>query len=187
MRPVLDWIYRGSRVLAGIFLVLIAATVLAQIVGRLFGVLVRGADVISVYFMVAAAFLALGPTLRSGGHIRVALLLRGLGVKLRRAFELWCLGVGSLITIYFTYYAVDLVWGSYLIGESAIGLVAVPLWIPRSAMALGVLVLAIAFVEEFLRVLLGDEPTYGYRESSEGQSETEIAEGPPGVGRNGGE
>jgi TRAP-type C4-dicarboxylate transport system permease small subunit len=35
---------------------------------------------------------------------------------------------------------------------------ASPLWIPQSAMALGVTVLAIAFVDEFVEVLRGRDP-----------------------------
>ena len=174
MRTFLDRLYHATAVLAGVFLTLIAALVLAQIVGRFFGVLVHGADIFAVYALIGTSFLALAHTLRSGGHIRVALLLRGLNPTHRRFFELWCLAFGSFIACYFTYFAADMVWDSVVYGERAIGLVGVPLWIPRSAITLGALVLAISFIDELLRVWRGDEPSYGYRDAAEIAAEEEA-------------
>ena len=167
MRTFLDRIYRATGVLAGVFLTLIAALVLAQIVGRVFGVLVPGADIFAVYALIATSFLALAHTLRTGGHIRVALLLRGLNPTHRRFFEIWCLALGAFIAGYFTYFVAEMVWESVIWGERAIGLVAVPLWIPRSAIALGALVLTVSFIDELLRVWRGDPPLYGYRDAAE--------------------
>ena len=53
MRKFLDRLYRATGVLAGVFLTLIAALVLAQIVGRMFGVLIPGADIFAVYSLIA--------------------------------------------------------------------------------------------------------------------------------------
>ena len=177
MRTILDRLYWATAVLAGVSLTLIAALVLAQIIGRMFGVLVPGADIFAVYALIGTTFLALAHTLRTGGHIRVALLLRGLNPAHRRLFELWCLALGSFIAAYFTYFAADMVWESYVYGDRAIGLVAVPLWIPRTTIALGLLVLAIAFVDELVRVWRGDDPSYGYRDPSEIQPEEEARGG----------
>ena len=175
MRTFLDWLYRATGVLAGVFLVLIAALVLAQIVGRLFGVLVPGADVFAVYALIATSFLALAHTLRTGGHIRVALLLRGLNPTHRRYFEIWCLALGAFIACYFTWFGARMVWESVIWGERAIGLVAVPLWLPRTAIALGALVLAISFIDELIRVWRGDPPIYGYRDAAEVAAAEEAA------------
>jgi hypothetical protein len=38
--------------------------------------------------------------------------------------------------------------------------VAVPLWLPQMAMALGLLVLTVALVDEFVAVLRGRRPSY---------------------------
>ena len=67
-----------------------------------------------------------------------------------------------------------MVWESVIWGERAIGLVAVPLWIPRTAIALGALVLAVSFIDELVRVWRGDPPIYGYRDAAEVAAEEEA-------------
>ena len=89
----LDRLYAAGAALAATFLVLIAALTLAQVVGRMIGVLVPDAGDLAGYAMAAATFLALAHTFRSGGHIRVNLLLGRLSPGSRRLAELWCLGV----------------------------------------------------------------------------------------------
>ena len=79
----------------------------------------------------------------------------------------WHVALGAFIAGYFTWFGARMVWESVIWGERAIGLVAVPLWLPRTAIALGALVLAISFVDELIRVLRGDPPIYGYRDAAE--------------------
>ena len=45
-------------------------------------------------------------------------------------------------------------------GERSTGNLPVPLWMPQAIMAFGLLVLTIAFVDDFLRVLRGESPSY---------------------------
>ena len=40
------------------------------------------------------------------------------------------------------------------------GLLAIPLWVPQSAMGLGLLILTIALVDEFIGILRGQTPSY---------------------------
>lgn len=160
VRAFLDSIYRGCGAVAGVFLASIAVLVATQIVGRLFGVLVPGADDLAGFSLVATSFLALPYTLKAGGHIRVALLLQRLAPARRRAFELWCLAAGAFVSAYFAFYAVDLAWGSYVFGDMSQGVLPIPLWAPQSGMALGLVVLAIAFLDELSLVLLGKPPSY---------------------------
>ena len=75
MRRSLDWLYRASGFAAGVFLVLIAVLVVAQIVGRLGGFQVPAADDFARLAMAASAFLGLAFTQRTGGNIRVTLVI----------------------------------------------------------------------------------------------------------------
>ena len=60
-------------------------------------------------------------------------------------------------------------------------MVPVPLWIPQSGMALGLVVLTISLVDEFVIVLRGGRPSY------QGKGESLMAEAPePGTGAGGG-
>jgi TRAP-type C4-dicarboxylate transport system permease small subunit len=159
MRKALDLLYLWSGYLAAVFLVAIAATIIAQIIGRFFGIAVDSTE--SAGFSLAGStFLGLAYTFRNDGHIRVTLLTRlarGWVVKL---IEIWSVGFCILIMGIFTYWAFDLVYFSYVFNDLSPGLLAVPFWIPRLAMALGALILTIALIDELIGILAGKTPSY---------------------------
>jgi TRAP-type C4-dicarboxylate transport system permease small subunit len=160
MRRLLDAVYLGSGILAAAFLALIALLVLAQMAGRLVGVLVPGTDDLASFSLTATSFLALAYTFRSGGHIRVTLLVRKAAPAARRRLELGCLGVGTAIVGYFAGHVVEMVIDSYRFGEMSTGVLPVPLWIPQSSMAVGALVLFVALVDEIVHVARRGVPSY---------------------------
>ena len=178
MRGLLDGIYRACGALAALFVALIAALVVAQVAGRLVGKLVPGADDLAGFSLTAASFLALAPTLRAGAHIRVTLLIRHAPPGRRRALELWCLGFGAAVVGYFAYHIVEMAWDAHRFGEKSIGVLPVPLWVPQCGMALGALVLAIAFVDDFVRVLRLGETSY----PDDLEALDEVPSVPPSVG-----
>lgn len=159
MRSALDKLYLWSGYAAAVFLAAIAATVVAQIVGRFFGVAIDSTESAG-FSMAAATFLGLAHTFKQGEHIRVTLLIGLAKGGLRQALELWAIGFAAAGMAYFTYWAIDLVYYSWAFHEISPGLLAVPFWIPRLAMALGAAILTIAMVDEFLRVLRGAVPAY---------------------------
>ena len=150
MRIVLDRLYNAAGVLAALFLVGTLAMVLAGIVGRLLGFNIPGTDAYAGYCMAAAGFLALAHTLKRGEHIRVTLILEHIGPKAQRALELWALGAATVLAALFAYYSVRLSWQSWDFNDISTGNDATPLWIPQLTMALGTVVLCIAFVDEFV-------------------------------------
>jgi TRAP-type C4-dicarboxylate transport system permease small subunit len=160
MRSALDGLYRVSGGLAAFCLAAIAALVVIQVTGRLLGVLVPGADDLAGYALMASTFMALASTLRGGVHIRVTLLLNHASPGRRRALEIWCLGFGAVLCAYLTGYTVDMAWDALRFGERSTGNLSVPLWAPQSIMALGVLMLTIAFVDDLVRVIRGLPPSY---------------------------
>jgi TRAP-type C4-dicarboxylate transport system permease small subunit len=155
VRALLDGLYRVSGVVAAIFLALIAALVLAQIVGRMLGMLVPSTDDIAGFFLIATSFLALAHTLKSRAHVRVELVLHRLSPAARRPIELAAFAIGALITGYFAYFTIELAWLSWRFGDMSQGIVAIPLWIPQCVMALGLIILAIALLDELIVVLRG--------------------------------
>jgi len=150
VRVFLDRLYNAAGVLAALFLVGTLLMVLAGIAGRLLNFNVPGTDSYAGYCMAAAGFLALAHTLKRGEHIRVTLILEHLGPKSQRALELWALGVATLLSALFAYYSVRLSWQSWDFHDISTGNDATPLWIPQLTMALGTVVLCIAFVDEFV-------------------------------------
>ncbi len=168
MRRVLDTLYLWSGYVAAVFLVAIAVTIIAQIVGRFFGVAIDSTESAG-FSMAAATFLGLAHTFKQGAHIRVSLLVGLAKGRLRTALELWSVGFGATGMAYFCYWAGDLVYYSYVFHEISPGLLAVPFWIPRLAMAVGSGILTIALVDEFVCILRGAVPSY------EANAETVLA------------
>lgn len=166
MRKLLDWLYTGSGVLAGVFLILIAALSLAQICGRLFGFDAYSFDDFAGFCMAASSFLGLAHTYRRNEHIRVAILIDRLSGGRRRALELLCLAASTFLIAYFAWYAADMVLFSYQNNDVSQGLVAVPLWLPQSGMALGLAIMTIALLEDLVTVITRGTPSYIVAEQS---------------------
>ena len=147
VRNSLDALYDAAGYLAALFMVGTLAFVLLGIGSRLSSWFVPGTDAYAGYCMAAAGFLALAHTFRRGEHIRVTLILEHVGAKARRGLELWSLAAGSALASLFAYYSARLAFQSWDFNDISTGNDATPLWIPQLAMAVGSLVLAIAFVD----------------------------------------
>ncbi len=160
LRLALDFAYKACGVVAAIALAMIAALMLAQIIGRFFGVLVPGVNEAAAFLLAATSFLALAYSFRAGSHIRVSLLLHYLPVKLRRAADLVGVSLGIALMGYFSWYTWRLVADSLRFKEVSDGLLAIPLAIPQGAMLLGLVMLTIALVEEFFHILAGGIPSF---------------------------
>lgn len=177
MRTALDWLHRLCAVLAALALVSICLLTLASSIGRAFGLVVPSANEMAGYAMAAASFLALAPTLRAGGHIRVQVLLGALPPRPRRWLELWCLGVSLALVAYLAWWSVALARQSYVFGDASPGLLAVPLWIPQSLMAFGVIVLALGLAEALVDCLRGRAPAHALAEAVDSTPAASAAAG----------
>ena len=166
MRKSLEWLYLGSGVLAGVFLILIAVLSLAQICGRLLGFAAYSFDDFAGYCMAASSFLGLSHTYRRNEHIRVALVVDRFSGGKRRLLETLCLTASTFLIGFFAWYATDMAWTSYAIDDVSQGLVPVPLWVPQSGMALGLLIMSIALLDDLVAALTGGTPSYLVAEQS---------------------
>lgn len=155
MRKALDGVYGAAGGVAALLVVAVGLLVLTQILSRLFGVDVPGVDDFAGYCLAGASFLALGPALKHGAHIRVSLFLDRLDPRAARRFDLAALAMALMLTLYFLWACIDFVWDSYRFAEVNHGMIATPLWIPRLALPLGLFVLAIALADELVRVAQG--------------------------------
>lgn len=162
MRRALDAVFGLCAVLAAVALAGIAVVILAGTIGRWVGVVVPSSNEISGYLVAAATFLALAPTLRAGGHIRVALVIGRLGETGRRIAEVWCLGAALALVAYFAWWTIDLALTSWDFGDVSPGLLPIPLWLPQAFMALGLVALTAALAESLVLVATGKAPAYGY-------------------------
>jgi TRAP-type C4-dicarboxylate transport system permease small subunit len=150
VRRTLDRLYDGAAWLAALCMIGTLAMVLLGIASRLLNWFVPGTDAYAGYFMAGAGFLALAHTLKRGEHIRVTLILERLHGRRRRGLELFALAASTLLAIVFALYSARLAFQSYDFNDISTGNDATPLWIPQLTMAVGAIVLAIAFVDELL-------------------------------------
>jgi TRAP-type C4-dicarboxylate transport system permease small subunit len=168
MRALLKKLYDAAGILGGVCMLLLLAFVLYSVgpgiglwleqtfgLPNMFNYVARSADEFAGYAMLASAFLAMASTFGRGEHIRVTLFLQRLEGRARRAAELWCLLLGSLLSGYLAWFSVRLCYVSWQINDVSTGLIAIPLWIPQVAMALGAVILMIAVIEQFVVVAMG--------------------------------
>ncbi|MCO5107634.1 MAG: TRAP transporter small permease [Burkholderiaceae bacterium] len=155
MRAALDRLYDAAAWIAAAFMVGLLAMVLIGIAGRQFGFYLPGTDAYAGYLMAGAAFLSLAHTLKRNEHIRVTLLLSLAGPRGRRALERWALGVALLLSALLAFYSVRLAWQSHAFNDISTGNDATPLWLPQLSMAIGSVILLVAFVDELVLELRG--------------------------------
>jgi TRAP-type C4-dicarboxylate transport system permease small subunit len=166
MRRFLDALYDAAAALGALFMVLLLVMVLLSIVSRQLHFNVPGVDAYAGYMMAAAGFLALAQTLKKGEHIRVTLLVGSLKGGARRGFEIWALFAASALALLFAYYSGRLAWQSYTFHDISTSNDATPLWLPQLTMAIGTLVLAIAFIDELVLELRGERIVIASEEAS---------------------
>ena len=171
MRKALDRLYDLSGALAAAFLVAIFVIVLLQVGANLLdfgisaatgtpkGLVVPSYAEIAGFFLAAASFLALAHTFRAGAHIRVSLVLQVMPKGARKAADLLSCSLGAAMSGYFAYYTWNLVAESIEFGDLSPGIVPIPLWIPQTAMAIGISIFTVSMIDTTLRVLAnGHDP-----------------------------
>ena len=160
MRVFLDRLYLGAGYLAGVFLVAIFVLMMLLSAGRPVGLNIPAGDDLVSWCMVATSFLGLAHTFRHGEMIRVGLLIDRLEGRARHVVEIIALALGTGIVGFFAYYAVQLTYYSWRFNDIAQGVLPVPLWIPQLGYAGGLIILLIAFIDEFIHVVRGNTPRY---------------------------
>ena len=173
MRRALDTLYSLCAGLAALCLVAIAALVAVQVGARLLdnalvfvGLAPTGFNVPSLaeiggYLLAGATFLALADTLAKNVHIRVDLLTTRLPERARSILDGLVALTGAAIAGFGAYATFAFALKSHRFGDVSYGMVAVPLALPQSALALGLAVLAVALIDEAVMALTGNDRIIG--------------------------
>jgi TRAP-type C4-dicarboxylate transport system permease small subunit len=156
LRRSLDALYDAAGYVAAACMIGTLTMVVVGIAGRLLHFHVPGTDAYAGYCMAGSGFLALAYTLKRGEHIRVSLLIEHAGPRVKRALELWSLGVATLLAALFAFYGVRLAFQSWQFNDVSTGNDATPLWLPQLAMAVGTVVLFVAVADELVREIRGE-------------------------------
>ncbi len=155
MRRILDGLYDSAAGIAALFMVALLIMVLLSILGRQLHFHLPGTDAYAGYLMAGSGFLALAHTLKRGEHIRVTLLLSALTGRTKKGMEIWAFGFASALSTLFAYYCCRLAWQSHTFHDISTSSDATPLWLPQIAMALGTVILALAFIDELVLEIAG--------------------------------
>jgi TRAP-type C4-dicarboxylate transport system permease small subunit len=166
VRRALDSLYSLSGALAALCLAGICGLMLAQALGREFGLLIRGADDITSWLCAASAFFALGYTFRHGELVRVGLWIDMLKDRARWGAEVVALTITALFVGYMAWAVSKFVYESWKFNEVAQGLIKLPIWIPQMSFVLGVLIFLVAVLDELTAVLRGQKPAYQIAEEA---------------------
>jgi len=161
MHRFLNAIYKTAGMLSAFLILAICLLISAQIVLNGVGRLMPGVlpSTIPSYadfagFMLAGAtFLAMAYTLRSGGHIRVNLVVQRLSPRATLIAELLALAVASVFVGYALYFSGALVLDSLHYGDVSNGIIPVPLWLPQSAMTFGMGLLLVALLHTLVELI----------------------------------
>lgn len=174
MKMILPTLVRSTAWLAALCLILIAALVSIQVLGRIadrvlvmfgqpaYGLSVPSLAEISGFLLACASFLALADALQSGSHIRVSILLDNLSGRPRRALETVSVILAVGVTAYATWHVGRLAYDSYRFGEVSYGIIPVPLVLPQAVMTFGLAILLLALVVHLVIVVRHRPP---YREA----------------------
>ena len=160
IRTFLDRLYLFAGYLAGLFIIAILVLMMLLSAGRPLGLNIPAGDDLVSWCMAATAFLGLAHTFKHGEMIRVGLLIDRLEGRTRRVFEIVALAIGIAFIGFFSWHAVSMTYDSWRFNDMAQGVLAIPLWIPQLGYSGGLVILLIAFVDEFLHVLAGYNPRY---------------------------
>jgi TRAP-type C4-dicarboxylate transport system permease small subunit len=149
LRKALDLLYDAAAWLAAVGMIGVLLMVLASILTRQMGINFQGTDAYAGYSMAAAGFLALAHTLKHNEHIRVTLVLGRLKGRALHGLEMWALSAAVVLSGLLAWYSVRLAWNSHAFNDISTGNDATPLWIPQLTMAIGALILLVAFMDEW--------------------------------------
>jgi TRAP-type C4-dicarboxylate transport system permease small subunit len=184
MRKALDALYGAALFGACLAMVIIASLVFVQVLGRVadriavllgmgrYGFAVPSLAEIGGFLFVAAAFLAMPAAFRSAGHVRVTIALRFLGPRGDRLLTILALLVALGLAGFATWVVGWQTVASFERGSVSYGLVPIALWIPQAVMTTGLLIFAIAILDELVTTLAGGEAAFRQAERNR-----EVGEG----------
>ncbi|MCM5682734.1 TRAP transporter large permease subunit [Schlegelella sp. S2-27] len=146
-------VYNGSR---GVAVALVAALLFSinhEVFARyLFNSPTVWVTEYSTYFVVAITFVGAAFAVSRDSHIRVTLWLDHLPADRRRRAELAGAWLALLAVVLIAWKAAEFVHGEYLAGTRDFGLLATPMWVPQSAVAVGYFTLLLALALEACRL-----------------------------------
>lgn len=149
----LDAVSSTMALVSGVIFLLVSAYITVDVIGRKFvGVSSAVTDEMGGYALALGGMWALAYTLRTGGHVRIDVLLPHLPRTMREILGYAAMaimaGFAGIVALYTWFLAAD----SYTGDARAMSFLRTPLYVPQGLMAVGLTVLA---VEAALILVIG--------------------------------
>lgn len=128
---------------------------------RVLGAPILALDEVSGYLLLAIVFLGLAHTMKADGHIRSDIVLAHVPPGVRGGLEALATLLAFLFALAFLVGNWALVAEFYVRGTLSFKYLQIPLWIPASLLVVGVVLLLLQLVGQFLRQVAG-----GFRPSA---------------------
>ena len=140
-----------------ILVVLIVAEILVAFVSKFFPDLPGDIPVAWEYsgYLSGTAFMAATAiALRAGNHIRVGVLLSNVGPRVHRGMEFLCSAVGTVLAVFLAWTMIRFAYEAWAGGQLSIDSYS-PMWVPKSMLAVGAVLLAVQMVARLIRCVAG--------------------------------
>lgn len=150
----LDFLGRIGGMLTTLVIWLLAVTVTYDVVLRSLGIPTLWAAEVSIYLMIAMAFLGAGATQGVDGHFRVTFIRDLCPSKVRFALDVVSLMLAIAFALVFTVGAWRVTSFSWMLGFRTSTLLEIPMWILQGLMVIGGVLLTLASIRDLLSVLV---------------------------------
>ncbi len=136
---------------------LLSAVVFYDVILRSLGHPTLWGSELSVYLMLAIAFLGAGHTSSEGGHFRVTVLIDLMGPRARRFCDLLTALLGLVFTVLFTHGAYKLAAFAFQLSFHTPTYLRVPVGLLQGIVFVGGVFLALALFQDIVRIALGEK------------------------------
>jgi len=120
------------------------------------GLSVSAFDEITRYLMVYITFIGASRLLHQDGHVSVEVLLVIVPRQLRRWIEAAAAIAGALFCMGLAWLGISMLAQSMAIDLRSMSALRMPMWLPQAAVPLGAALMALRFLQRFLRLVRAD-------------------------------
>jgi len=111
-----------------------------------------------VYALIWAVFLAASSLAGQDGHVRADMLLRMVGEPARRGIEVFNTVVALTVTLFLTYYGIQIAWEGYLWDERSMTTLRFPMWLYFASVPVGAGLMVLRYVRRLYVLLFTSAP-----------------------------
>lgn len=148
VRRTLDIWDKFEAQVGGLFLLVSVLLIFSIIVLRsVFSIGISGLYEIATFCVIFSVMLTASLGIKQNIHVRIDILSKIAPPRAAFALELMAMAIILLVAAYITYSGYLLVEESLLLGDSTLGVVRVPMWIPQLIMPLGGLLMTLRAIE----------------------------------------